>query len=194
MLYLVRHGRAAAGVEGLDPGLDDLGRLQAEAAAASLKGVRAARLVVSPMRRTRETAEPIARALGLAAEVRVEVSEVFDPSMSRAERQEMIGPFLAGYWSAQANGLRAWRGRVADALMELAVAGEVVVVSHYVAICAAIGIALDDDRVLPVELANCSITTMDAPNGRLVVVDAGNTDHLPADLVTGKHTVLPGRA
>jgi probable phosphoglycerate mutase len=68
-----------AGIEDLDPGLDESGWRQAEATAAAMKATAAIRLVVSPMRRTRETAEPIARALSLRPEIRDEVSEVFDP-------------------------------------------------------------------------------------------------------------------
>jgi broad specificity phosphatase PhoE len=106
----------------------------------------------------------------------------------------MIGPFLAGFWSEQPAHLQAWRQRIADTLAELQGRGDVVVVSHYVAICGAIGLALADDRVLPVELANCSITTLEARDGKLALVEAGRVDHLPPELVTGKHTVLPGKS
>jgi broad specificity phosphatase PhoE len=192
MLYLIRHGKANAGIDELDPGLDETGRRQAEAAALAVKAVRAARLVVSPMRRTRETAEPIARVLGLEPELRDEVSEVFDPEMPLDDRRTMLAPFLASYWSDQPAHLNAWRSRVAQSLVSFAEAGDVVVVSHYVAICAAIGVATNDDRVVPVEIANCSLTLMDVNDGRLVLVESGRTDHLRADLITGKLNVLPG--
>lgn len=194
MLYLIRHGKAAAGVEDLDPGLDETGHRQAELVAAVFKNRQAGRLVVSPMRRTRETAEPIALALGLNPELMDEVSEVFDKSMLLEERQAMIGPFLAGYWSEQPDHLQAWRQRVGRLLVSFTAAADIVVVSHYVAICAAVGLAMDDDRVLPVEIANCSVTLMDVQQGRLALVAAGRIDHLPADLVTGRHTVLPGKS
>ena len=69
MLIIVRHGRTEANASGLlvgsrvDPVLDDLGRRQATALAEVLGA--ADRVVCSPMRRTRETAE----ALGLPMEV-----------------------------------------------------------------------------------------------------------------------------
>jgi broad specificity phosphatase PhoE len=67
-LVVVRHGRTEANASGLlvgriDPGLDDLGRRQAAALAPVLAG--ASRVVCSPLRRTRETAE----AIGLPVEV-----------------------------------------------------------------------------------------------------------------------------
>ncbi|MBK9181149.1 MAG: histidine phosphatase family protein [Acidimicrobiales bacterium] len=63
MLILVRHGRTAANAGGLllgrlDPPLDEVGRRQAEALAAALPA--GARLVSSPLRRARQTAEAIA--------------------------------------------------------------------------------------------------------------------------------------
>lgn len=69
MLIVVRHGRTEANASGLllgrrvDPGLDALGRRQAMALGEVLRG--ADRVVSSPLRRTRETAE----ALGLPVEV-----------------------------------------------------------------------------------------------------------------------------
>ncbi len=63
-LIVVRHGRTEANASGLllgrrDPELDEVGRRQAKALAAVVAG--AHRVVTSPLRRTRETAE----ALGL---------------------------------------------------------------------------------------------------------------------------------
>ena len=64
MLIVVRHGRTEANASGLllgrrlDPGLDDLGRRQALALAGALP---AARVISSPLRRTRETAEALGR-------------------------------------------------------------------------------------------------------------------------------------
>src|SRR5215208_6064648 len=120
MLYLVRHGRAAAGVEDLDPGLDDLGHTQARAAADALLHSGATRLVVSPLRRTRETAEPIATALALVSEIRDEVAEVFDPELAAPERRALLGPLLSGAWSEQSDDLRRFRERVLSALMSFA--------------------------------------------------------------------------
>lgn len=198
-LYLVRHGRAAAGVEDLDPGLDDAGYAQTKATAAFFAGRNVSRLVVSPLRRTRETADPIASALGLVAEVRDGVAEVFDPTMSSEERRAMIVPFMAGNWADQPDGLRAWRKRVVETLLEIGLATEganteVVVVSHYIAIGVAIGAATGDDRVVPAPIANASISSFSAGHGGLRLLEAGSTAHLSAELVTGVHTAILGSA
>lgn len=190
-LYLVRHGRAAAGVEHLDPGLDPVGLSQAEHAAQALLGTGARRLVCSPLRRARETAAPIARALGLVAEIREEVAEVFDPAMPAGARSQMLGPFLSGRWSEQPPGLQAWRTRVLAALVELG-REKTIVVSHLVAISAAIGASTGDDRICPCALANASITTLEVTGGQLVLRRPGEVAHLDATEITSTHA-LSGR-
>jgi broad specificity phosphatase PhoE len=197
-IYLIRHGLALAGAEDLDPGLAPLGHEQAEAAARALRDVRALRLVVSPLRRTRETAAPIARALGLEAESRDEVAEVFDPAMPPEERRQMIGPFMAGKWADQPAHLQAWRRRAVDAVLELALEAEshtrdLVVVSHYIAIGAVIGEAMGDDRVVPQPMANASITSFNLVHGSLTLIAAAATGHLAPEQVTGIHSAMAGR-
>src|SRR5690554_322266 len=67
MLIVVRHGQTDNNARGLllgrsDPGLDDTGRAQASAVAAALATRSAdARVIASPLTRTRETAAIIAR-------------------------------------------------------------------------------------------------------------------------------------
>lgn len=192
-LYLIRHGLAAAGLDDLDPGLAPLGHEQAAITARALGKLTPSRLVVSPLRRTRETADPIAAAFGLEPEVRKEVAEVFDPSLPPEERKAIIGPFMEGVWSEQNDTLQAWRQRVVGTLAEFENgAGDVIVVSHYIAICVAIGEATRNDRVVPVKLGNCSITSIDVVGEKLILVGAGSTDHLPEEQVTGVATALPG--
>jgi broad specificity phosphatase PhoE len=65
LLIVVRHGRTEANASGLllgrrlDPGLDELGRRQASALAGVVPS--SARVVTSPLRRTRETAAALGR-------------------------------------------------------------------------------------------------------------------------------------
>ena len=68
MLIVVRHGRTEANASGLllgrlDPALDDLGRRQAQVLAATVPP--SARVVSSPLRRTRETADAFGRPVEL---------------------------------------------------------------------------------------------------------------------------------
>lgn len=192
-LYLIRHGLASAGLDDLDPGLAPLGHQQSALTAQTLKHLMPSRLIVSPLRRTRETASPLAEVFGLNPEIRHEVAEVFDPCLSPKERQALIGPFMDGFWSKQSEPLRAWHRRVISTLVALGSDGnDIIVVTHYIAICAAIGKALDDDRVVPVKIGNTSITTLNVVEGQLSLVTAGSTSHLAKDQITGVATALPG--
>jgi len=191
-LFLVRHGRAAAGVEALDPGLDEVGRSQAKHAAEALRKSGAKRLVCSPLARARETAAPIAEALGVDVEIRDEIAEVFDPSMSTEARGMALAPLLSGRWSQQSAALRDFRSRVLGFLLGLG-EEDVVVVSHFVAISVAIGASTGDDRVSPCALANASITTLEGSDGKLVLRRSGEVAHLPKDEITARHAALPGR-
>lgn len=72
-VYLCRHGRTALNAAGalrgrLDPDLDEVGLVQAQALARRLSGVRPGRVVASPLRRAVQTAEPLAAALGVRVE------------------------------------------------------------------------------------------------------------------------------
>lgn len=196
-VHLVRHGEAFASFDHPDPGLSERGHRQAAHVAEWAKGTNARRLAVSPLQRTRETAAPIAAALAIEPEYRDEVAEVFDPTMPVAERVAMLPAFIASRWSEQPQGLRTWRRRVVDTVLELALAGEaaghdVLVVSHFVAIGAVIGEATGDDAVIPVPMANAAISSFSAGHGGLRLLSAATTIHLPPGLVTGMSSAIAG--
>jgi len=78
-LIIVRHGRPER-VEGLanaaDPGLTDIGHAQAEAVARFLLQEPVDHVVTSPMRRARQTGQPLADALGMDPEVIEDLAEI----------------------------------------------------------------------------------------------------------------------
>ncbi|HEX3594135.1 MAG TPA: histidine phosphatase family protein, partial [Polyangiaceae bacterium] len=148
--------------------------------------------ICSPLRRARETAAPIAAALGLTPEIRDEVAEVFDPALAVPARRDMLIPLLSGRWSEQSPPLKKWRDRVLGALVGLG-GDKVVVVSHFVAISAAIGASTDDDRVSPCALANASITTMEVVEGELCLRRPGEVSHLSRDEITASHAMIGQR-
>ena len=65
--------------------------------------------------------------------------------------------------------------------------------SHYIAIGVAIGEATDDDRVVPIPMANASISTFTVGHGGLALLRAASVDHLPAEMVTGLNSAIAGR-
>lgn len=82
-LLLVRHGQPAWSVDGLsrdDPDLTDVGREQAARLANRLRGLDADRLLVSPLRRAQQTAEPLADALDLEPVTHPWLAEITAPT------------------------------------------------------------------------------------------------------------------
>ena len=65
-------------------------------------------------------------------------------------------------------------GATASSARLLAVEVDTVVVSHFVAINAAIGAAVGSDQIVVAALDNCSQTVIDVVDGRLVLVEQGS--------------------
>ncbi|MBV9331210.1 MAG: histidine phosphatase family protein, partial [Alphaproteobacteria bacterium] len=96
-IYLVRHGHAASGFDTADPGLDELGRTQAEESARALAPKGPLRILTSPLKRARETALPLAREWKLEPIVETAAAEIPTPSgMSLSERVPWLRKFMAG--------------------------------------------------------------------------------------------------
>jgi broad specificity phosphatase PhoE len=171
-LYLVRHGKAAAAfADARDPGLDETGAAQAEAMAERLAPLGPLPMIVSPLRRTRETAIPLEHRWQFTARIEPAVGEIPSPSADPPARGEWLRGVMAGAWSAQPGALRAWRRHVVDAL--LALPRTTVVVTHFIAINIAVGCAEGDDRVVAFSPDNCSVTVLDVEDGRLRLVQRG---------------------
>lgn len=164
-LYLVRHGEAAAGWgEDVDPPLSDTGRAQADDMAEALAPLGPLPIIVSPLRRTRETAAALEAAWFRAATVDPAVGEVPSPTDDLAERMTWLAGLLPMPMAAWPADLQRWRCTVGDAL--LAIEADAVVVTHYVAIRSVIG----DDEFHP---DYCSITVVDNADDVLTPVELG---------------------
>jgi broad specificity phosphatase PhoE len=172
-LHLVRHGEAAATWgDGIDPGLSDRGRGQAEAMATALEPLGPLPVIVSPMRRCRETAEPLLARWTAQPTVEPRVSELPSPPGSAVEsRTEWLHALMSGTWAAGAPELDDWRRDVISCLVGLE--GDSVIVTHLIAINVVIGSATDDDRVVCHHLDNCSVTVVDVDGGALHLVQTG---------------------
>lgn len=172
-LYLVRHARPAAGWgEDPDPGLDDTGALQARATAADLaKATPPLHIYSSPLRRCRETAQPLEAAWRQPASVLNEVAEIPTPPLDMASRREWLMRAMGGTWqelqqSAPAGSVNypQWRGALVSALMQLP--HDCVIFSHFIAINVAVAAARGDDAVVCFRPDHASVTVLEArPDG-----------------------------
>jgi broad specificity phosphatase PhoE len=173
-LYLVRHGQPLARYDqDHDPGLDDVGRAQAEAVAADLAPLGPLPVVTSPLRRTRETAVPFERRWDQTASVEPAVGEITSPTDDLADRSAWLLEILRGNrrWGELDDERKRWRDGVVGAL--LAFDEDTVVVTHYIAINAAVGAATDNDRVVNFRPDNCSCTVLEGDGHQLSLVELG---------------------
>jgi len=171
-LYLVRHGRALAGYgEAVDPGLDDVGLIQAEAVVKKLGGLTRMPILTSPLLRAQETAVPLARHWRITPAVEEAFSEILAPAGGLAERGLWLKEFMTRSWKDATADLGRWRARVISALLRQR--DDTVIVSHFMAINAALGVAVGDDRTVVFMPDNGSITVLDAADGELTLVDRG---------------------
>lgn len=176
-IYMVRHGRAAAGWNvDPDPGLDELGRSQSLTVASRLSSLGPLPVISSPLLRCQQTAFPLATAWKKDVRIEPSVGEIPSPQGYALEnRVEWLREVMAGTWSdvAQSSGehYRTYRENLAGFLKTMD--SDTVVFSHYIAINAAIGEALNDDRVVIRQLDNCSVTIFKLRNETLEIVELG---------------------
>jgi broad specificity phosphatase PhoE len=173
-IYMVRHGKAAAGFDGHhDPGLDATGRLQAAATARDLAPVGPLALYSSPLARARETAEPLAAHWNSEIIIEPRVAEIPSPTDDLAARAAWLRQAMQGRWRDLDRELNAWRDRLIGCLLDLET--DAVVVCHYVAINVAVGAATEDDRLVVFAPDNASVTLLENAGGTLTVLELGRT-------------------
>lgn len=172
-LYMVRHGRAVAGFDVADPGLDELGRAQAEEASKKLTGCGPVRILTSPLKRARETALPLARLWKREPLVEEAVAEIPTPHhFSVTERVPWLRKFMSGTWSEADASLARWRENVVATLARMT--QDTVIFSHFIAINVGVGHVLRDDRVVVFSPDNCSVTIFETDGTSLRVVELGH--------------------
>ena len=173
LVHLVRHGRASAGwATDPDPGLDELGRQQAEGVAETLHGMGPLEAVSSPLRRCRDTAAAYCEPDRLHLSVVEAVREIPSPEgYSMENRVDWLRRAMTGDWTSLGERYISYRDAVVAYVRTVEI--PTVVFSHFVAINAVIGACLDDDRLVIRQLDNCSLTTVSNESGRLRLVSGG---------------------
>ncbi len=172
-LTMVRHGRASANFgDALDPGLDELGREQARVTAKRLAPSGPLTIISSPLKRARETAQPLAEMWKCEPVIEEAVAEIPSSAHSLAERAQWLRGFMAGSWRDAPMELAQWRKNAIAAL--IALSEDAVIFSHFIAINVAAGAALGDGRVVVFSPDNCSVTIFENSGGRLTLIEQGH--------------------
>lgn len=107
-IVLIRHGEpewVRDGLNVVDPPLTDRGHLQAERTGRQLSGRAFDHIIVSPLRRARQTAEPLLDLLGAAEHIEAFLEEIREPDwhgtpaeMARAAYEEERSRVAADRW------------------------------------------------------------------------------------------------
>jgi broad specificity phosphatase PhoE len=173
-LYMVRHGRAEAGFgESMDPGLDALGREQAETVAHKLKGIEPLQILTSPLARTQQTAAPLAKLWNRTPVIESAVAEIPSPKgVTLEQRVIWLRKLMAGSWRGVTPDLAMWREHCIATVT--ATPSDTVIFSHYVAINVIAGAAIGDDRVVVFSPDNCSVTVFETDGETLRLVEKGH--------------------
>jgi len=176
-LYLVRHGRAAAGWNvDRDPVLDDLGKEQSVEVAQHLVGLGPLPVYSSPLRRCQETAGPLSALWKTAPTIEPRVAEIPSPvGIVLEERVDWLRVAMAGTWTqlgiSDGDVYTQYRHDLLDTLA--AMPHDAVIFSHFIAINVVIGEALSDDRLVVKSLDNCSVTSVLVHEGSFTIEEMG---------------------
>lgn len=183
-LYMIRHGKAAAGWDGdADPGLDALGRSQAEAVAEKVKTLIGAPVAIysSPLKRCQQTAAPLAAAWGVTPQIETGVGEIPPPLADLTARTDWLRRVMAGSWEGLYSDavslesgvdFRGWNENVLNTLT--AMQGEsVVIFSHFIALNAAYCAATGAEDVVSFAPANCSLSIFETDGTALKLIEQG---------------------
>jgi len=156
----------------MDPGLDALGHSQAEAVTEKLKGLGPLPILSSPLRRTRETAAPLARLWNVEPVIEKAVAEIPSPwGMTLDARVAWLRNLMGGTWRDSARDLAEWREDCIASVTEIS--RDTVIFSHYVAINVIFGAATGDHRVVAFSPDNCSVTVFETDGSSLKLVEKG---------------------
>ncbi|MBA2326663.1 MAG: histidine phosphatase family protein [Actinobacteria bacterium] len=195
-LLLIRHAepvRIAPGEGGggpVDPGLTARGRIEAERLATWLAAEPVDAVISSPLRRARQTAEPVTRAHGLDLEIGPDLIE-YDANADHYIPAEELKRGRDARWLAMLEGRweefggeapDQFRGRIVpclDAIVGRFPGGRVAVVCHGGVINVYVGALLGLDRHLWFEPGYTSITRVAAArSGPRSLVTLNETAHL----------------
>lgn len=173
MIYLVRHGEAAAGWgEHPDPGLSDKGWIQAEAVATRLSALDISTAMTSPMTRCQDTASAYAEVSGKTLTIEPNVTEIPTPS-DVEDRRTWLRDLMAGQWDDTPDLVQTWHRNLLKTIS--GVPDNTVVFSHFIAINAIVGHLSGASAVTVFRPNYCSVTVLEKTGAGLRLVERGES-------------------
>lgn len=171
-LYVVRNARTEEGT-GFDvnPGLDEVGQVQAAAVADLVGSLPRMPILCSPQRRALETAQPLASQWLTQPEIDNAITLMPLPVTGPGNMVSWLTDFMKSTWRDAPPEQVRWRRNCLSRLTKLS--RDTVVVTHFIVVNMIVGAAQDDDRVTVFQPDNGSITIIDAVGEKLSLVELG---------------------
>ena len=183
-IYMVRHGKAAAGWDGdADPGLDVTGHAQAETVAHDLAAQLPSPVAIytSPLLRCRETAMPLATMWQTQAILEPRAAEIPSPIEDLVARTEWLRRVMAGSWAELSSDPESagidfarWQSDVVAAMVTLGKSQDIVVFSHFIALNVAYCAATGADQIVAFRPDNCSVSVFETDGTALTLLTQGH--------------------
>lgn len=171
-IFLVRHGEPAAlWSDELDSGLNEQGRSQALKTAQDLAPLGPLDIISSPLKRARETAEPLVELWDAGPRIEPRVTEIPTPLEFMDTRSQWLERTSKKQWSSLDGDLTLWRQGVIDAILELE--RDTVVFTHFVALNVVVGAATGNDGVMFFWPYFASVTIVETDGRSLTLVQRG---------------------
>jgi len=176
MIYLIRHGQAAASWEqDPDPGLSPLGQQQAQSAAAELATNSATpidSIYSSPMQRARATALPFAARTGQEILIDNAFREIpTPPGIPLEQRMQWLQGCARQSWREADSLLVQWRQQLIERLCSIG--DQAVVYTHFMVMNAVLGYIQDEPGLVCYQPDYCSVLAIANREGVLHLVDVG---------------------
>lgn len=173
MIYLIRHGEAAASWgEHPDPGLSKNGRAQADAVAATLSELGIQQIISSPMARCQETAQAFSSMSGLDLYVESRVTEIPTPE-GIEDRVSWLRGLMSGTWSDAPALVETWRENLLTAI--LGAPTNTAIFTHFVAINAVVGHLENVSAVTVFRPNYCSLTKLTKTDEAVSLFERGQS-------------------
>lgn len=173
MIYLIRHGEAAASWgQHPDPGLSENGQSQAQAVARVLLDQNITNVITSPMTRCQETATYYANSSGLELSIEPDVTEIPTPT-DIGDRVAWLRGLMSGDWRDAPALVDAWKSSLLAKVATLP--DNTAVFTHFVAINALVGHLEKTDKVTVFRPNYCSVTKVERKNGVLQLIARGDS-------------------
>jgi len=197
-IYLIRHAQTAWNADGrwqgsIDIPLDEFGHQQAQALASHLAARPVGSVYSSDLLRARQTAEPVAAALGLAVQTDPRLREMNLGIFEGLTRSEILQRYpqelrslsedYMGFVVPKGESRQMMQDRAHEALSEIACIGigpHIVVVTHGGTIRTLLLKHAPAPQIAAVKFHNTSITTLRYDDGRWSLVELASTMHLEA--------------